>query len=201
MTAEDIINYIWQPVLIVAAATYIIQKLGEYALDKRLKAYEKELDNKQALLEKEINLTIAKTTKLFESRLSILQDIYKKLVTLDREMNVMTMTFKEIKEDPEKEENERIANAGNAYNDYLLSFTENKIFLTKSLDEKLEQIRQSYFDSYWDYTSGKRFGGMDFKFTYENAVAASHKVRNLIPPILKEIENEFRKLLGVEDVN
>jgi len=199
MTLQEVIQYIGQPVLIVGAVTYIIQKLGEYALDKRLKVYEKELDNKQALLEKEITLTVARTTKLYEDRLSILRDIYKKMVTLDREMNVMTMPFKEVRQDAEKEENERIENAGKAYNDFLLCYTENKVFLTKKLDSHLEKLRQSYFDSYWDYTSGRRFGGMDFKFSYEQAKAASDKVRNQIPPILTEIEVEFRKLLGVEE--
>lgn len=199
MTIQEFIQYIGQPVLIVGAATYIIQKLGEYILDKRLKAYEKELDSKQALLEKEITLTIAKTSKLYEGRLSILRDIYKKIVTLHREMNVMTMRFKEILENAEKEENERIENAGKAYNDFLLCYTENKIFITKRLDNHLEKLRQSYFDSYWDYTSGRSFGGVDFKFNYEQARIASDKVKNQIPPILDAIEIEFRKLLGVED--
>jgi len=114
-------------------------------------------------------------------------------------MNVMTMTFKEIRQNAEKEENERIVNAGNAYNDFLLCYSENKIFLTKKLDEKIKLLQQSYFDSYWDYTSGHKFGGMDFKFNYELAKAASDKVKNHIPPILDEIEIEFRRLLGVED--
>ncbi len=78
MTIQELLQYVGQPILIVGSASYIIQKLGEYALDKRLKAYEKELDNKQALLEKEMTLTITKSTKLYEDRLSILQSLYKK---------------------------------------------------------------------------------------------------------------------------
>lgn len=198
-TLQEILQFIGQPVLIVGAVTYIIQKLGEYAIDKRLKAYEKELDNKQALLEKEITLTVAKSSKLYEDRLGILRDIYKKIVTLHREMNVMTMTFKEILKNAEKEENERIENAGKAYNDFFLCYTENKIFLTKKLDVKLKLLQDYYFDSYWDYTSGHNFGGMDFKFNYELAKEASVKVKIHIPPILDEIEIEFRRLLGVED--
>ncbi len=121
------------------------------------------------------------------------------MVTLDREMNVMTMPFKEIREDGDKEENQRIESAGKAYNEFLLGYVENRIFLTKKLDGQLEKLRQSYFESYWDYTSVKRFGGTDFEFNFKQARAASDKVKNHIPPILEEIEKEFRNLLGVEE--
>jgi hypothetical protein len=112
-------------------------------------------------------------------------------------MNEMTALMKPIIQDADKEENDRIENAGKSYNDFLQCYLDNKIFFSKDTCILLDSLREKYFDSYWDYTITHRIGSKDFNFNYEHAKKASETVRTQIPPVLENLEVEFRKLLGV----
>ena len=142
----------------------------------------------------------AKASKLHYKRLEIIAKLYEKLVILDMAMNDMTAMWKLVsgdKKQAEEAENKRIENAGNAYNDYQNYYNVNRIFFRNETSELLDKLREDYFDSYWTYTSSKRFGFTDFELNFANAKKASEKVKEGIPPILRKLEDDFRLIITV----
>ena len=136
-----------------------------------------------------------KATKLHEQQLEAINEIFKRLMSLDRAMLEMTSLLKLKGENPEKEEVDRIKNAGSAYNDFLVYFDGHSILLPEETETLLENIRSDYFDSYSDYTFGRSFG-VESKFTYEQSKAAGDRVRVKIKEAIKQLKSNFRKLMG-----
>jgi len=195
--------------IISGLIVWLIKSLGEHFISKNLKSYEIELQSKSdnykleldKLLENhksELNVLYLKASKLYDKRMLILSELYQKIVTLDRSMNEMVRFLVEVREDAEKEEQERLQNSGKAHDDFMKYYTENKIFFSTELCGKLYKLRTEYFDSYWEYTFRHRFPTDDFKTIHEKSKKASEILKKQIPPILLEIEGEFRLIIGVE---
>ena len=209
MDWKSIIESIGIVGIVSGLIVWLIKQLGQNYINRNFKAYEIELktkaNNYRLELDKnleshksELNILYNKASRLHEERLRILSKLYKKIVILDRTMQEMTAFMKQVFEDAEKEEKERIKQAGYAYDDFFTFYIENKIFFSKKLTELLDQLRDKYFDSYMDYTFRHRYSFTDFKFNHEQSKKASETVREHIPPIKEEIEIEFRDLIGVE---
>lgn len=207
--------------VVTGGAAWLIKKLGTHYFDRGLKKYELELNqkadnyrlelNKQLEAHKlgldkqlethkaELNILHAKQDKLQIKRLEVMSELYKRIVNLDMRMQEMTAFMKQVFKDAEEEENERVKNAGDAYNDFFLYYMEHKIFFSKDVSEALADLRDKYYSSYMDYTFKYRFGINNFEINRENFDKASETVKELIPPIKEKIEAEFRNLAGVEE--
>ena len=208
MISENGIIQLFRDWGIFAGFIWLIQHLITKSTSKSIEKYKKELDEKTREfqlkldfdLEKhkdKLNFETFKAIKLHEQRLKVILELHKKLLILNRNMLEMTSILKEIHtEDPEQEEVDRIKKAGAAYNDFMTYFLEKSIFLNKELENKLEQIRNDYFDSYSDYTFGREFG-IQNEFTYEKSKEASKRVRNKISVALEDLKSNFRNILGV----
>ncbi|MCU0448210.1 MAG: hypothetical protein MUE85_25185, partial [Microscillaceae bacterium] len=97
-------------------------ELKKTELSKELETHKKELNTQtdayktdlSKILEShksELNLFHLKNSKIYERRLEIITELYKKIVLVERYMKEMTVIFKEVSRDKEirkKEENEKI---------------------------------------------------------------------------------------------
>jgi len=99
----------------------------------------------------------------------------------------------------EKIENEKIKTASDCHNDFYIFYLKNKIFLSQETCDLIDSLKDKYFDSYFDYTYGKKYENSDSELTYKLAKAASDKVRKEIPIVLKNIEQDFRTTIGIEN--
>ncbi len=202
------IIYLLRDVGIFGLAMWFIQHLLTKSANRKIESYKTELDHKtrefQALLDSkielykaELNIQNYKSTKIYESQMKVIVELHKKLVTLSKEMQIMTTLLNQVIKDAETEEIERINNAGKAYYDFFNFFHENKIFLPQSINEKIHVISDDYWDSFNDYTFGKNY---EFKssFTYEKSIQASKKIRDQIQPAVDSLISHFRLLIGVE---
>jgi hypothetical protein len=200
---------------IFGIVAFAIQKIIETSNNKSLEKYKQELDftirsyqlNLDTDLERyksELNLHISRQTSLHEKRLTIIEEMYKKLVQLDSAMRAMTGIHLVI-EDGEKEQQERVTKSQEAFADYNNYFLFNKLYFNKATSELLERIRKEYFSANWDFFELKRLhsftGGQisqqGQREAYEKVQDASKRIREDIPKILETLEEEFRKLLGV----
>jgi len=181
----------------VTGISWTARRLGEFYLQRRFAVFQTSIDKSLEEHKSQLNLLLLKDSKLHEKRLEVLDSLYKKIVVLDRNMQAMTSELKAILGDAEKEERQRIDQAGNSYNDFLFFYTENKIYFSEKIVQLLDELRNKNLDSFNDYTFGLRFGISDRKYTADFAKRASDTVRKHIPPILAQIEVEFRKLLAV----
>lgn len=196
-------------------AAFIIQHIIEHSSTKNLEKYKQELDftirSYQLTLDTDLerykshlNLHLTRQTTLHDKRLTIIDEMYKKLVTLDSGMRAMTGMHL-VYENAEKENQERIDAAQKAFADYNNYFLYNKLYFNKQISELLENIRKEYYSANFDFFEPKRLqsftGGKPSPEGYKKAVetsqAASKRIQNDIPKILEQLEEEFRKLLGV----
>jgi|SRR5690606_141588 len=179
---------------------WLLKQLGQHFIDKRFKAYELELQSKSDDYKHELNISFNKASKLHDRRLEKIEDLYKCVVKLDSAMQVMTAKWKIVSGDnkkDEEDENNRIQNAGDCYNEFFDFYNANRIFFSEETCTILDKLKTDYYDSFWDYTAKKRFGYTDFKLNWELASKASDKVKKEIPPVLRQLENDFRTLIGV----
>jgi len=193
---------------IFGLAMWFIQLLLTKSADRKFETYKTELDHKtrefQATLDSkmevyraELNLQNYKSTQVYERQLNVIIDLHKKLTRLNREMQIMTAFIKQIIKDAEQEETDRIKNAGEAYNDFMLFYQDNLIFIPKHTVDKLNIIRDDYWSSFNDYTFGCNYGIRD-KFTWEKSKEAGDKVKEKIQPAVDQLVTDFRQLIGFE---
>lgn len=196
-------------------AAFIIQRIIENSSTKKLEKYKQELDftirSYQLTLDtdlerykSELNLHLTRQTTLHDKRLTIIDEMYKKLVNLDSGMRAMT-GIQPIYEDVEKENQERVNTAQKNFAEYNNYFLYNKLYFKKQTSDLLENIRKEYFSANFDFFQPKRLqsftGGRATPEGYKDALrtsqAASKRIQDDIPKILEKLEEEFRKLLGV----
>jgi hypothetical protein len=196
--------------LLIGAASWVAKALGEQFLKMRFRAYEKELESKsiefKAQLDRsleqfraELQLANTKDSRLHEKRMLVLESLYQKIVSLNVALKEMTATLKFIHSDADQEEDERIKMASQAYDAFIKYYTENKIFFSLESCAQLDALRNSYFDSMQKYSaSGFIMGADGVRPDFGKAQAASEIVRKLIPVVMRNIESDFRQLLGVK---
>jgi len=183
----------------------VIGLLVKYFFDKRFKFLEQELLIKSSEfklgleknLEKhksELSILHHKKEKLHEKRLEVLSELFKLLVILDRNMKEMTAMMKQVIEDLDKEENERIVKTGKSYNDFVIFFSDHEIFFNEKTCELIDNLIKVYFNSLWEYSYERNYkirNTHDLKTVYEN-------ISIEIPKILKELKSDFRAMIIVD---
>lgn len=164
-------------------------------LSEETKEFQLKLDFDLENYKEKLNFETFKATRLHERRLNVILELHKKLITLNRNMLEMTAFMKEIHTDnPEQEEVDRIKKAAESYNDFMLYLQENSIFIPESTEKNLDQIRNDYFESYSDYTFGRKFGISDF--TYKKSSEAGERVKGKISDAVIKLKSDFRELIG-----
>jgi hypothetical protein len=64
----------------------------------------------------------------------------------------------------------------------------------------VDKIRDTFWDKAWNYGAVERYAdheGKADRTTWEMASKASEQLRAEIPPLLEELEKEFRTMLGM----
>lgn len=189
--------------------TWLINSITNNYLKKRFAAYGKELENKSKEFELDLNQRIEthryeleiiklKNTNVYSKQVDIIETLYKKIFTLQSRLLEMTALFKYEKEDFEAEERERIEESGKAYNDFLIYYKTNKIYFKKETTLLLDNLVANSYDTIDDYTFWRRWGMKGSDIAFEKIKNASDRMREDIPDILTQIEDDFRELIGVK---
>ena len=117
-------------------------------------------------------------------------------------MNSMTSLWKIVTEDKETadlDETNRIDKSSKHFNEYQEFYNKNRIYFPKNTCELLDKLRIEFWGGFWDYTYKYRFESSDNQFNFQLAKKASEKVKNDIPPILKQLDDDFRKIMNVAE--
>lgn len=175
--------------ILAAAITYLIK----HVLDKRIKNFGNELSHKSELFKAEVNLDSYKKERLYEKRLLIISDLYKRIVHLDLATKEMTAMMKPGGKDFQEKETERIDRTGNAYNEFLVHYRENDIYFNPKNCELLNQMIREYYDTLLEYSYEHRTG-------FKNPIAYREIVKKVdkeIPKVLETCKSDFRGALKV----
>ena len=103
----------------------------------------------------------------------------------------MTAILKYVKEDPETDEKERIQKAGEAYNEFFLFYSKNKILFPPQTCETIDSLIKQYFSSLTTHSINFRYKFSDV----DKEIEVYDKVNKEIPKILDKLEADFRELL------
>lgn len=195
--------------ILSGAAIYLIR----FFIDRKFKSYEYELQASSERFKKELEFSLEtykksleelnyKATKLHDKRIEIIPEILRIIVDLDSSMKSMASLWKISTGNEEidaMDEKRRIDNSLKHFNDYQEYFAKNRIYFPQSTCELLDKLKVEFWDGFWDYTFKYRMGISDTKFNNDLAKKASDKISKDIPPILNQLEIDFRKIINVTE--
>lgn len=116
-----------------------------------------------------------------------------------------TALIQPIKEDADKEREERAIRANKALVDFRNFYIPNKIFFTKSFCESIDKILNEYWDKGWNFGRAQARileGNLpaDYFKNYSKELSViSKEIREKIPPKIIELEDKIRSILNVKD--
>lgn len=217
---EEILKYIGIYSGITVAVTglvgYIGKRIIEQVLNKDLEKFKiklesqnqiakLEFDKKMESYKSDLNLMSTRQNLLHSNRSQIILELYQKLVQLHNSMLDMTARMRLVtgkdQETIENEELERISSTGELGNDFFKFYQLNKIYFTLNICGLIQEIQNGLKESHTDYSFRHLWGLPPSEMTYEMAKNANDKVKDEIPKLMEKLEYEFRKSIGVIEVN
>ena len=148
-------------------------------------------------LEHKQKIEYLRIQKIHGERINIVSKLYELLEDFNQKMSSL-ISPAEMAGDLPKEDKLKIAGeAGEKFRDY---YSKRKIYFDENIDNLLAKINTEFLHAWIDFTmyppKKEILGGRDAKEKWKWWIKAWKKVTEEIPPIKKEIEKEFRKILG-----
>lgn len=164
---------------------------------------EKENKNFQHSLDTKLNEFNVRFSKLHEERAIVIKELYERLVKLHSATVALTRQIQPIFDDAETEEKQRLLSVNSTLNEFQKYYLVNKIYFDKELADRLDKISNEYWKKNWDYATNMRMlrEGQHTSEFYKKMIEDSRKITEAVDKdftkSLEELENEFRKILGV----
>jgi hypothetical protein len=140
-------------------------------------------------------------SKVTERRIEILEKMYKKLFRLQEATEAITVFMQPIINDPEAENNSRIDEVMNAYNDFRNYFPSKMLYFNDEFNFLLSDITELYWECMWDSTGTNRISvgatKEDIKEARDKSKEARQKFKTVIPETLTKLDIECKKLIGI----
>jgi hypothetical protein len=208
ISTQDILNFLATVGLTTTAIISILGYFGknifQHYLDKDIEKFKLSLQNEvnlaQLKRDKEIenyktdlNVILNKQIALQNKKAEVIEKLYGLLAEFNKCMVELTAEVKIIKGQTieEKQENEikeidEAAKKGNAFLDY---FRLKKIYFDKDTCLLIDGLNREFKMAYSGYLTSKP----SYRFDKD----AFETINNKVPPLLTNLEIEFRKMLGV----
>lgn len=206
---EYLLGYLGGTVGLLAVLGFLTRSILKHFLSKDIEKFKIQLksDADRAQQELENNLKLIATehqvryTKLHDKRAEVLASLYSHLSKAVKETR-SCVSIIQWEGEPSKVEKYKIALQ--KILDFNWYFDEHRIYLTESLC----QLIDSFIDKLYEPTAGLSYYLEDVTSYGSEAVREKSKVwrdawksiESNIPPARKALEDEFRKILGVEVV-
>lgn len=208
-------------VLLIAVLIFFGKSFISYFFDKTIEVKKQELNQNLEIHKQQLNLEIEKYKSeldilkqksqirfsyLHAERAKVIKQVYYNLIELQSAMFDFTRLVQLIHKDADSEDKERIERTNKALGEFNRSYLPNKIFFSKSICQKIDKMFAAYWDKGWD------FGQMHQMFKNRNQIThemfkdyldRSHKIsdeiKNDFPPLIEELETEFRAILDANE--
>lgn len=192
--------------------TWLIKQLGQSYIDKNVKSYEQELNNKSELFKNdlehsfekfksELAFLAEKANKLHDKRIDRIEVIYSLLVDFYNDMLILVswkvgngMSGEEIN----KQEWDNVRKAGDAGNKFLNYYSKNKLYFNSDTCLLIDEIIKLTKDSHDDLYSKYIFGTISAEIDFEHFKRATNVIREKVPKVKEELEENFRRIIGVD---
>lgn len=175
--------------IIIVGASWVIKKYFEKMFDKDLEKFKSDLEKQS------IKFRI-RYEKMHSERAEIIKELYKKIVQTFRAFHSYMNPFQNDPESQEKKGKEASVCANN-FTDY---YEENRIFVDENLAKEIDKL-SDVLKKAWVEFEISRFNKTN-KISYvENWNKAWKIISEDTPTIKTKIEEEFRKIIEIENEN
>jgi len=168
----------------IAGTTLII--IINKTVTKRIEEYRSQLE-----------MLFFKYSKYHEKRLDVISLVYSNLAHLHSTMQQLTAIIKFEKEDFKREERQRLEETMGAFEAFRNHFSRNRIFISRELCDRLEDLRVRYYNALFEYTYSNEH--RDHEISVELSKSVQIAVNKTIPELLSSLEVEFREEISVDD--
>jgi len=174
--------------ILVAGFTFIIRLYIKLTFSKELERYKGELQ-KEAIS--------FKTTyeNLHTQRAVVIRSVYKKLISAQWAFESLIKPLQLAGESPIDKKAEK---AVKLFNDLLFYFHSNKIYFNKEIAGQLDNFLQKFKEIWRIFNKPKVLNGKVTRDIDAWDRAWQELTAKEIPPLLSKIEDEFRKIIGIE---
>jgi len=156
--------------------------------------FSKDLEKFKSNLEKEAFSYRVRYEKMHAERAEVIKELYKKISKTHRSFSSFMAIFQKAGDTPEKEKGEIAAQNANDFTDY---YEENKIFVDRKLSEKIDKLSAAFRDAWLKFEISR--GSRKEEDTYIKFWESAWKtITEETPKIKEEIEDDFRKIIGIE---
>lgn len=182
---ERLLALILAPTLAVAAMTWILRALFSQALSRDIERIKSDLGT-EAFRDQ------YKFQKLHERQAEVISDLYARMVHAERKMGQLTSRFRAVSSSLQ-EQKDAAAKACDSFADF---FREHRLYLPEGTAEKIEALTELFSEIYIDIDTAQP-GGEYQAYNSEDWREASDRMKTQARPAKKELEKQFRRLLGV----
>jgi hypothetical protein len=188
-------------ILLTGILLYAFQRVVDERADKRLTAFRADLQ--KAAFEYQTRFA-----KLHEGRASIIAELYKKLTRVEHSLELSSQglhlraDLKAPHQAALAESRKLFESAMGCVSEFQAYFNENRIFLSRPLCAKIEEMVQEFdatlgdlADTFQPIPPGTEGPGPAIMAVWR----AAKKVELIIPSVRHDIEQEFRTILGAEE--
>jgi hypothetical protein len=187
---QQILAQILTPALVIGALAWLLRKFFELGLQRDLERYKSELQRQY--YEYQIKYSI-----IHQKRAEAIASIYSRLVRAKAQLADLVSLLQQGGQSlPDKK-----SKVAEAYHDAASFFFEHRIFLPENTSVKIERVLDGMRESFYTFDAAQ-FGHDQYKLDKSGFWMKSHKIiRDEIPPLLIELECQFRQALGVIETN
>jgi len=157
--------------------------------------FSKDLEKFKANIEKEAFSYRVRYEKMHSERAEVTKELYKKIVKTYRTFHSYMCPLQTSGEPSQDEKGGEAVKIANNFTDY---YEENRIFVDEELAKKIDKLSET-FKQAWNEFEIYRLSKKNREFDLENWREAWKIISEQTPIIKKEIEDEFRKIIGIED--
>lgn len=174
------------PTLAVAAIAWLIRKLFESSLQRDLEHYKSELELKRFEHQTKFSL-------IHQKQAEVLSNLYSQLARAKGLLGDLVAIFQPGGQSlPDKKKK-----AAESFNDAYAYFFEHRIFINESTAVKVEEVLAAMRVAFVGFDTAQ-LGNEEYKPDSTGLWMESYKnVRDKLPPLLSELEIQFRKTLGL----
>lgn len=195
-------------VVIFGIAAYFIKSLIDNSTSHKLEAYRSSLDKDNLQFQSRLEHSLDehrtmlerityKYSKYHDKRLEVISSVFSKLADLHFYMQQVTAIIKLVREDFAAEDRARLEDTMNAFKDFRDYFARNRIFISRELCEKLDDLRIKYYNALFEYTYSSEHRDNEISTHLSKSVQTAINIT--IPDLLSNLEDEFRGVISVED--
>jgi len=207
-TLEFIISFLGGSALLLFAVAWLIRTLVSQFLAKDLENYKTKLQ-----FESQIELTKFKSeieksafehqiifSKLHDKHAEIIAELYSKIVNLHKATNLFVKMLLAVTEEQRKENLEKLWTAVDDFREY---FDKNKIFFKDKTCQKVEQLNDSMSEPVSKLVMHLEMSAQnnDVEPVFNAWEKAEQQIEEIVSVIKKDLEDEFREILGVHKID